>query len=108
MNLVSIWDTGFTLSISLSSVTNRYLDSLVWFTVKIFIYLLPNEIPFSTITIRRQLYTTIGDNLYVPTVHTYTYRFLINPKFYQYCFYDSTKKIKDKIHLLPSLWQLNV
>lgn len=41
VGVVSIWDTGFTLAISATSVTNRYLDSLVWFSVRIFIFLLP-------------------------------------------------------------------
>ena len=41
VGVVSIWDTGFTLAISATSITNTYLDSLVWFSVRIFIFLLP-------------------------------------------------------------------
>lgn len=35
-----------------------------------------------------------------------TMQFILSPTFAQYCFYDSAKTIKDKIYLLPSLYQL--
>ena len=93
-----IYDTNITFQIL--GAANKQADPAVWFTVRIFVFLLPSDVPFSMGQINKNIYSNSVTNLSI------TMQFFPNPTFAQYCFYDSAKTIKDKIYLLPSLYQL--
>ena len=99
LRLTSVTDTFVTLQIVTKST--NFVNGPVWYSVRIYLLLLPNDVPFSLYFFQKKNYSQIGSNLYTPTLKTFPLSFPIKPSFRDYCYYDSAQTIKDKIYVLP-------
>jgi len=87
---------------------NTQGSPLVWYSLRISIFSLPTDVPYNLQSITTNIFSTIGQNLYTTTTKTFPQVVSLYPNFTQYCYYDSSLKIKDKIYVLPSVSQLFV
>ena len=103
-----VQETYVTLSIA-KGPANSVADPAVWFSVRIFIFLLPSDVPFmKALPLSKSLYIPFYGNISTLNNHRFTMQVPVIPSFALFCFYDSAQSIKDKIHLLPSLTQVGV
>lgn len=90
------------------SAVNQLNQAFLWYSVRFLLFMAPKNSPIKVQTLTAMIYSTLGTSLYSMTNHTFPLQFSLSAPFYDSCYYDSTKTIKDKIHLAPALTKVNI
>ena len=99
--------TSITVSIANSGL-NQLNQAFVWYSVRFLIFMAPKLSPIKVQTLTAMIYSTLGTSLYSMTNSSFPLQFALSAPFYDSCYYDSGKTIKDKIHLVPALTKVSI
>jgi len=91
-----------------NSAINQLNQGFVWYSVRFLLFMVPKQSPIKVQTVTAMIYSTLGSSLYTMTNSSFPLQFSLSAPFYDSCFYDSAKTIKDKIHLAPALTKVNI